>query len=587
MKRIGIIILSLVLALNLCAGFGVAVADDTDNIIYKTTPDGQYQYLVDTSVVPGHNNTFITKYLGNKTEITTPDAIEGHDYNIASEFYETLSNVTHITFNEGIHSGTARYMALAKKLKTIELGTKINSKYWVYDNCLYGPSYVFGEEKDDYIALEDQIQGIPGGLEKIKFSPKGVIDAGADVGYYEVFTLTSKLKEIIFPESSDYAMKDGSIVYKLADGELDYIRVLPANIADQRFSFPSGVKTGMIDKYVNYKELVFPEGFERFYSDQNYESYECESLYFPSTLNYISGYEGFAPETYDMSGPSSFKWIDSKEKNIKNVFIKRTYKDAQARIKVEDKDIGEDPTYDSTQRVVASTFDDFCKKYFPNAKVHYANSIQTSVKNTGGSISTKYVSELQGNEVEVVVKPDNGYQLKKLAVADKNGKEVEVKDNKFVMPDSDVTISAEFEKISSGNQDSNKKDDQKDEDKNNSSDKDDKTDDNKSDENKGNKPPATIAYSDVPTSGKWYSEAVYYATAKGYMAGTGNNKFSPDATVTRGTIAQILYAAEGKPAVSGRSQFTDVGRIRALFPGMAMVNSDRKIVSHESRWSPL
>ena len=75
-------------------------------------------------------------------------------------------------------------------------------------------------------------------------------------------------------------------------------------------------------------------------------------------------------------------------------------------------------------------------------------------------------------------------------------------------------------------------------------------------------PNQVVAYSDVPTSGKWYSEAVYYATAKGYMAGTGNNKFSPDATVTRGTIAQILYAAEGKPAVSGKSQFADVGETK-------------------------
>ena len=543
MKRIGLIILSLVLAVNLCVRFSGVRADNEDNIVYKITPDGQFQYLVDTSVVPGHKNTFITKYLGNKTEITTPEAIEGHDYNIAREFYETLSNVTHITFNEGIHSGTARYMALAKKLKKIELGTKINSKYWVYDNCLYGPSYVFGEEKDDYIALEDQIQGIPGGLEKIKFSPKGVIDAGAEVSYYEVFTFTSKLKEIIFPESSDYAMKDGSIVYKLADGELNYIRVLPANIADQRFSFPSGVKTGMIDKYVNYKELVFPEGFERFYSDQNYESNECESLYFPSTLNYISGYEGFAPETYDISGPSSFKWIDSKEKNIKNVYIKTTYKDAQERIKVEDKDIGEDPTYDSTQRVVANTFDAFCKKYFPNAVLHYANAIKIDDQINYGTITVSSATEFGGNSVTLTLKADDGYQLKKLTVTDKNGKKVEVKDNKFVMPDSDVTINAEFEKNSSGNQDSENRDD-------------------KNDEDKEDKTSEAVTYSDVPTSGKWYSEAVYYATAKGYMAGTGNNKFSPDATVTRGTIAQILYAAEGKPAISGKSQFTDVGETK-------------------------
>lgn len=71
--------------------------------------------------------------------------------------------------------------------------------------------------------------------------------------------------------------------------------------------------------------------------------------------------------------------------------------------------------------------------------------------------------------------------------------------------------------------------------------------------------PESTRYSDVPESGTWYSDAVYYAAEKGYMDGVGNNMFNPTGTVTRGTIAQILYAAEGKPAVTGRSQFMDVG----------------------------
>ena len=42
------------------------------------------------------------------------------------------------------------------------------------------------------------------------------------------------------------------------------------------------------------------------------------------------------------------------------------------------------------------------------------------------------------------------------------------------------------------------------------------------------------------------------------MAGISENQFSPSGTVTRGTIAQILYAAEGKPAVTKDNQFRDV-----------------------------
>ena len=76
------------------------------------------------------------------------------------------------------------------------------------------------------------------------------------------------------------------------------------------------------------------------------------------------------------------------------------------------------------------------------------------------------------------------------------------------------------------------------------------------DKNASSAPPRR-PFEDIPVD-TWYTGAVKYVTDFGYMSGTGNYKFSPDATVTRGMIAQILYAAEGKPAVSGNSKFTDV-----------------------------
>lgn len=76
------------------------------------------------------------------------------------------------------------------------------------------------------------------------------------------------------------------------------------------------------------------------------------------------------------------------------------------------------------------------------------------------------------------------------------------------------------------------------------------------DKNASSAPPRR-PFEDVPAD-TWYTGAVKYATSCGYMSGTGNYKFSPDATVTRGMIAQILYAKEDKPAVSGGSRFSDV-----------------------------
>ena len=66
-----------------------------------------------------------------------------------------------------------------------------------------------------------------------------------------------------------------------------------------------------------------------------------------------------------------------------------------------------------------------------------------------------------------------------------------------------------------------------------------------------------VLFSDVP-SGKWFTDAVYYAADKGYMAGVGNNRFNPNGTVTRATIVQILYAIEEKPSVSRSGSFKDV-----------------------------
>ena len=56
----------------------------------------------------------------------------------------------------------------------------------------------------------------------------------------------------------------------------------------------------------------------------------------------------------------------------------------------------------------------------------------------------------------------------------------------------------------------------------------------------------------------WTHLPIDYVLSKGYMAGISESRFAPNGTVTRGTIAQILYAAEGKPEVKGDNQFRDV-----------------------------
>jgi hypothetical protein len=64
-------------------------------------------------------------------------------------------------------------------------------------------------------------------------------------------------------------------------------------------------------------------------------------------------------------------------------------------------------------------------------------------------------------------------------------------------------------------------------------------------------------FTDVDT-GKWYHNAVDYVLAKGIMEGNGNGTFAPGGTLTRAQLAQILYNVAGRPEVTVGSPFTDV-----------------------------
>jgi len=56
----------------------------------------------------------------------------------------------------------------------------------------------------------------------------------------------------------------------------------------------------------------------------------------------------------------------------------------------------------------------------------------------------------------------------------------------------------------------------------------------------------------------YYGEAVRWALSEGITTGTGDGKFSPDATCTRAQAVTFLYRASGMPAVSGNAAFSDV-----------------------------
>ena len=67
----------------------------------------------------------------------------------------------------------------------------------------------------------------------------------------------------------------------------------------------------------------------------------------------------------------------------------------------------------------------------------------------------------------------------------------------------------------------------------------------------------STSFGDVK-SGSFYEQAVAWAVENGITGGTGDGKFSPDATCTRAQAVTFLYRASGAPAVSGNAAFSDV-----------------------------
>ena len=77
----------------------------------------------------------------------------------------------------------------------------------------------------------------------------------------------------------------------------------------------------------------------------------------------------------------------------------------------------------------------------------------------------------------------------------------------------------------------------------------------------------TNAFTDVPAD-QWYTQAVAWAAQNGIVNGVGNNKFDPDAKITREQLAAVLYRYAGKVGmdVSARADlklFPDAGSVSA------------------------
>lgn len=151
----------------------------------------------------------------------------------------------------------------------------------------------------------------------------------------------------------------------------------------------------------------------------------------------------------------------------------------------------------------------------------YTPSYTVSVDKTeNGTITVSPKSASKGDTVTITVKPDKGYELEMLKALDKDGDALKLTEKNgkytFKMPSGKVTVKGSFVEEA----------------------------------------PVQI-FKDVPVDAYYY-EAVKWAAEKGITGGVGNDLFAPNQPCTRAQIVTFLWRATGSPAPKNMSSFADV-----------------------------
>ena len=209
-----------------------------------------------------------------------------------------------------------------------------------------------------------------------------------------------------------------------------------------------------------------------------------------------------------------------------NALNKDNYKDfsaVEAAVKavVRGKNITEQAEVDAMAKAIEDAINALDRKSSGGGSSSPSYSVTTPGKTENGTVTVSPRSAEKGDTVTITVKPDSGYQLDDLTVTDKNGKELKLTDKgngkyTFTMPASKVEVNATFVKEVE-----------------------------------------TSPFSDVSTSAYYY-EAVKWAQEKGITGGIGNGLFGPNQPCTRAQIVTFLWRAAGSPEPKAMSSFADV-----------------------------
>ena len=210
-----------------------------------------------------------------------------------------------------------------------------------------------------------------------------------------------------------------------------------------------------------------------------------------------------------------------------NALKKDDYKDfsgVEAAVKavVRDKNITEQSEVDAMAKAIEDAIAALEQKPSSGGDDNaptYAIEVDKDIRNGEVTANRRYAE--RGDTVTITVTPDKGYTLETLTVTDKNGKEVKLTEKNgkytFTMPASKVTVTATF------------------------------MDDNT----------MLNFFVDVKAS-DYYYDAVLWAAQNGITSGTDAEHFSPNQPCTRAQIVTFLWRAAGSPEPKAMSSFSDV-----------------------------
>ena len=199
------------------------------------------------------------------------------------------------------------------------------------------------------------------------------------------------------------------------------------------------------------------------------------------------------------------------------------YADVEAAINAVDrtKSKAEQAEVDKMAKAIEDAINALVRRSSGGGSSSPSYSVTTPGKTENGTVTVSTKNAISGSTVTITVKPDDGFKLDDLTVTDKNGKELKLTDKgngkyTFTMPASKVEVNATFVKEVE-----------------------------------------TSPFSDVSTSAYYY-EAVKWAQEKGITGGIGNGLFGPNQPCTRAQIVTFLWRAAGSPEPKAMSSFSDV-----------------------------